>query len=176
MSASERFLASARALRERAYACAGYAARAAQSGAGRAARSMDAAAPRIASLAAAGRSLTELSTHCAGQLLEQSFASMQGALADGAQRLALAAEADSLTSLYHAQRASLSGSRARILGEIEATWRIVASTGRELSALVGRTGRELADPIAAARTRARRSGSASRAERARRRGPSGQTK
>jgi hypothetical protein len=175
MSASERLRASARALRERASACAGLAARTAQGGAERAARGMDAAGPRVASLAAAGLSLTELSSRCAGQLLEQSLRSAQGALADGSQRLRMAAEADSLASLYRAQRASLAGSRARILGEIEATWRIVTSTGRELSALAIRTGRELADPSAAVRTRPRRSRSASRAAPAGRRVPPGES-
>jgi hypothetical protein len=163
MNTSERLLAGARALREQAYSCIGYAARAVQTGAEHAAHRIDAAGPHIASLAAAGRDLTEISTRCAGHLLEQGLASVQGALADGSQRLRSAAEADSLTSLYQAQRASLPGSRARILGELEATWRILTSTGRELTALALRTRRELAGADAPARTRARRGASRSRA-------------
>ena len=169
MNTAERLQAGARALREQAYTWAGYAARAAQTGAQRAALRMDAASPRVALLATAGRSLTELSTRCAGQLLEQGLASVQGALVDGSQRLRMAAEADSLTSLYRAQRATVPASRARVLGEIESTWRIVASTGRELTALALRTHRELTDGPAPTRTRVRRSASASRAGRARRR-------
>jgi hypothetical protein len=126
---------------------------------------MDAAGPRIATLAAAGRSLTEISTRCAGQLLEQSLASMQGALTDGSQRLRMAAEAESIGSLYRAQRAILPGSRARILGEMQSAWRIVASTGRELTTLAQRTTRELVVPDAPARTRAKRNASAGRARR-----------
>jgi hypothetical protein len=134
---------------------------------------MDAAGPHIATLAAAGRSLTEISTRCAGQLLEQSLASMQGALSDGSQRLRIAAEAETIGSLYRAQRAILPGSRARILGEMQAAWRIVTSTGRELTDLARRTTRELAGTEAQAPSRTRRNTSAGRAARARRRVSSG---
>jgi hypothetical protein len=169
MNTSERLQAGARALREQAYTWVGYAARAAQAGAERAAVRMDAASPRVASLATAGRTFAELSTRCAGQLLEQGLTSVQGALIDGSQRLRMAAEADSLTSLYRAQRTTVPASRDRILGEIEAAWRIVTSTGRELTALARRTSRELMDAPASVRTRTRRSASASRTGRARRR-------
>jgi hypothetical protein len=125
-------LTAARLLQRSARGYAGRALRLAQREAGRAAERLDTAEPRITALAEAGLRLSELSCRCVDQLVRQSIASTQGALTDGVERLRITARARSLGALYADQRAALPASRARVAQELQATWKIVASTGREL--------------------------------------------
>ena len=150
-------LNAARLFQESAQGYAGRALRAARRGAKQAAERLEGAEPRIATLTQAGLRLTELSCQCIEKLMRQSVASAHGALADGAQRLRMTAQAQSLRELYAEQRAALPASRERLARELEATWRIVASTGREVAELAQSTGRELLH-VASPRAKGRRRG------------------
>jgi len=142
---SEQFATrAARLLQGTVQACAARALRLAQSGADRAEATVPAVDARLAILARAGLRLTELSHQCIEQLLKQGQSSARNALADSAERLRLTARASSLGALYEEQRASLRASRARVMGELQATWQIVAAAGRELTHLARSTGSELA--------------------------------
>ncbi len=125
-------LTAARLLQGRAQGYAGRALRRAQREAGRTAERLEHAAPRLTALTEAGLRLTELSCRCVDQLVRQSLASAHGALEDGAERLRMTARARSVSALYAEQLDALPASRARIAKELQATWKIVASTSREL--------------------------------------------
>lgn len=125
-------MTAARLLQGRAQGYAGRALRLAQREAARTAERLEIAGPRLTALTEAGLRLTELSYRCVDQLARQSVASAQGALLDGTERLRMTARAHSLGALYAEQRDALPASRARIAKELRATWKIVASTGREL--------------------------------------------
>ncbi len=125
-------LTAARLLQERAQRYAGRALRVARREAGRTAERLEHAGPRLTALTEAGLRLTELSCRCVDQLVRQSLASAHGALEDGAERLRMTARARNIGALYAEQRDALPASRARIAKELQATWKIVASTGREL--------------------------------------------
>ncbi len=125
-------LSAARLLQGRAQGYAGRALRVARREAGRTAERLENAGPRLTALTEAGLRLTELSCRCVDRLVRQSLASAQGALADGAERLRMTARARSIGALYAEQWDALPASRARIAKELGATWKIVASTGKEL--------------------------------------------
>lgn len=139
---------------------AGRALRLAQRGADRTALGIETAEPRLAALTDASLRMTEVSCRCVDRLVKAGIVGARGALADGTDRLRMAARAGSLADLYDTQRATLPASRRRIAKEIEAAWKIVASTGRELAEIAQSTGRELlgeARPKTAPRRRGRAS-------------------
>ncbi len=149
-------LTAARLLQGRAQGYAGRALRLAQREAARAAERLDTAGPRLTALTEAGLRLTELSCRCVDRLVRQSLASAHGALTDGAERLRMTARARSIGALYADQRAALPASRARVARELQATWKIVASTGRELVEIAQAARNELMQGDSAAGTRAAR--------------------
>jgi hypothetical protein len=126
--------------------------RTAQHQAERAAGRLSGCESAMSTLAGAGLRLTELSHRCADGLLNQSLASARGALADGVSRLRTAAQADSWSTLYRGQLEATPASRQRLASEVAATWRIVASAGRELGVLASETARELAGEAGSARS------------------------
>lgn len=134
----------AQLLRRSAQSYAGHALRLVRREAERTAGRLEAAGPPITALTEAGLRLTELSCRCVNQLVRQGLASAQGALTDGAERLRATARAESVGALYSEQRASLPASRARIAKELQATWKIMASTGRELVEIAASARKELA--------------------------------
>lgn len=139
--------------------------RLAQWGARRTAVGIETAEPRLTTLAQAGLRATEASCRCVDGLVRQGLQSARGALTDGAERLRKTAQARDLATLYHEQRVSLPTSRARIAREIEATWKIMTSTGRELAEIAQSTREDLAKGSRARRkgpARARKSGRATR--------------
>lgn len=148
----------ARFLRTGVQGYAGRAIRLAQWGAQRTASGIETAEPRLTTLAETSLRVTEVSCRCLDGLLRQGLQSARGALTDGAERLRKTAQARDFATLYQQQRASLPTSRARVTQEIEATWKIMTSTGRELAAIARSTREDLAKGSRA--KRARRSGSA----------------
>ena len=135
----------------------------AQRGAERAARRVEALGPRIATLAEAGLKLTEISFRCVDQLMRQGLESAQSTLTDGAEHLRTSAKARTLGALYDAQRAAVPKTRRRVSRDLEATWRIMSSTSRDLFDLARSTRSELAGSpshrkrrAAASRPRARK--------------------
>jgi len=123
---------------------AGHAVRLARRGAEHAAERIEAEAPRIATLTEAGLRASEVSYRALERLVRQGLESARGALTDGAARLRLTAQSESLAELYDAQRATLPASRARIAKELEAAWAIVRATGEELAAVARAVREELA--------------------------------
>jgi hypothetical protein len=136
-------LTAARLLYDRAETYAGRALRLAQWGAEQAAERVEAAAPRIATLTEAGLRLTEITCRCMDRLVRQGLDSAQGTLVDSADRLRMTARARNLGALYAAQRAAAPATRKRVAHDLEATWDIVASAGRELIDLARATRGEL---------------------------------
>ncbi|HTW37006.1 MAG TPA: hypothetical protein VMD49_00380 [Steroidobacteraceae bacterium] len=130
---SQIVLTAARVLGERAQGYAGRALRLAQRGAEQAAVRMQSEAPRFTALTEAGLRAAEVSCRALDRLLRQGLQSARGVYVDGAERLRITARADSFAALYGAQSATLPASRERIAKELEATWEIVVSTGRELA-------------------------------------------
>jgi hypothetical protein len=137
-------LTAARLLQQRAQGYAGRALRLAREGAELAAARLEVEGPRISVLAEAGLRATALSYQCFDQLVRQGLTGARGALTDGAERLRITAEAESLSALYEAQRATLPASRKRIARELGAAWEIVVATSREL-AKVARSARHELD-------------------------------
>ena len=136
-------LTAARLLQRSARDYAGHALQLMRREAKRTAERLEAAGPPLAALTEAGLRLSELSCRCVDQLVRQGLASAQGALTDGAERLRITARAESPSALYAEQRAMLPASGARIAKELQATWKIVASTGRALVEIAESTRKEL---------------------------------
>lgn len=133
----------ARLMQHRAGSYAERALRLAQASAGRAAERVEAAGPRIATLAEASLKLTEITFRCVDQLVRQGVESAQGTLSDGADRLRMSAKARSFGALYAAQRAALPQTGRRVARDLEATWRIMSATSRDLIELARSTRHEL---------------------------------
>lgn len=146
----------ARVLRAGMQDSAGRALKLAQWGAARAVLGIETAEPRLTTLTEAGLRLTEVSARCVDQLVRQGLASARGALADGTARLRMTAQAPDLATFYNAQRAAVPKSRERVAQELEATWQIVSSTGRELAAIAQATREDLFTGPRGKRARRRR--------------------
>lgn len=137
-------LTAARLVQHRAGAYADRALQLAQRGAREAADRAETAGPRLVTLAEAGLKLTEITCRCLDRLVRQGLESAEGALSDGVERLRMTASARTLEALYGAQWAAIPATRRRVAHDLEATWRIVASTSRELAELAHSTRSELA--------------------------------
>jgi hypothetical protein len=168
-------LTAARLLRDHAQGYAGRALRLARRGADQTAERLEAEAPRFTALAEAGLRATEVSCRALDRLLRQGFDSARGAFADSAERLRITARAESFGALYAAQRATLPASRDRVVKELEATWRIVVSTSRELAEVARSARHELARGAGRGGRGRSRTGTPRRSKRAARR-PTGGTR
>ena len=137
-------LTAARLMRHRAGSYAEQVLNVAQRNAERAAKRVEALGPRITTLAEAGLKLTEISFRCVDQLVRQGIESAQGALTDGAERLRMSAKARTLGALYAANLDAFPKTRRRVAQDLEATWRIMSSTSRDVIELARSTRSELA--------------------------------
>jgi len=116
----------------------------AQRSAERAAQRVESLGPRITTLAEAGLKLTEIGFRCVDQLVRQGLESVHGTLNDGAEHLRVTAKARTFGALYAAQRAAIPKTHRRVSHDLDATWRIMSSTSRDLFDLARATGGELA--------------------------------
>ena len=156
---SEKLLSAAGQIRTQARAYGATAVDAARKSALRAAKRVDAAKRPVRVLTDAGLRLSSLSGRYVERILDRHASLIEAVIDDGAQRLKVAADADSFSAFLEDQRETTGASRQRLSKELRAAWGITRASGRELRDLAADTYAELVRgrKVAAHKPRAKRS-------------------